>query len=93
MSDVEVTKNADLSRYEAHLEGKLAGYADYEVQGDVVSFPHTVTEPEFGGRGVASAIARTSLDEARAAGHSVRPACEFYADWIDKRPEYQDLLA
>lgn len=93
MSDVKVTDNAARSRYEAYVEGALAGYADYRVEGDVMTFPHTVTEPEFSGRGVASALARVSLDSAREAGRAVRPACAFYAGWIDKHPEYQDLLA
>lgn len=93
MSQAEVTKNEPESRYEAHVQGRLAGYADYDEQGGVVTFAHTVTEPEFGGRGVASAIARVSLDDARAAGRTVRPHCEFYAGWIDRHPEYQDLLA
>ncbi|WP_068431103.1 GNAT family N-acetyltransferase [Piscicoccus intestinalis] len=93
MTDVDVTKNEQLSRYEAHLDGSLAGYAEYDDDGSVVTFSHTVTEPEFGGRGVASALARHSLDEVRAAGRTVRPTCSFYAGWIDKHPDYQDLLA
>lgn len=92
MSDVTVTRNEQESRYEAHLDGELAGYAEYQDQGDTIVFPHTVTEPDFGGRGVGSALVRTSLDEAREQGRSVVPECEFYAGWIDKHPEYADLV-
>ncbi|MDO5627526.1 MAG: GNAT family N-acetyltransferase [Mobilicoccus sp.] len=104
MSEVQVTRNEDASRYEAHLDGELAGYAEYRYdneyrydderrEGGVVEFPHTVTEPRFGGRGVASAIARTSLEDARVDGLTVRPTCSFYAGWIEKHPEFADLVA
>ncbi|GMA38989.1 N-acetyltransferase [Mobilicoccus caccae] len=89
---MQVTKNEQAGRYEAHIDGELAGFAEYERSEGVVEFPHTVTEPEFGGRGVASALARTSLDEARAEGLQVIPSCSFYAGWISKHPEYADLV-
>lgn len=92
MSDVTVTKNEQMGRYEAHVDGTFAGFAEYVERGGVVVFPHTVTEPEFGGQGVASALARRSLDEAREAGHRVIPSCSFYAGWIEKHPEYADLV-
>ncbi len=93
MSDIEVTKNEAASRYEARLDGQLAGYAQYRRHDDLIVFPHTVTDPAFEGRGVASAIARVSLDEARDAGLRVRPDCSFYAGWIARHPDYQHLLA
>ena len=91
--DVQVRRNDSAGRYEAWLDGRLAGFAAFRESEGVVEFPHTVTEPEFGGRGVASALARASLDDAREAGRTVRPECGFYAGWIDKHPAYQDLLA
>ena len=92
MSDVQVRRNDDEHRYEAYLDGSLAGFAEFRRTADAVEFPHTVTQPEFGGRGVASALARTSLDEAREQGRRVIPSCSFYATWIEKHPEYADLL-
>lgn len=89
-----ITRNSERSRYEASLDGAVVGYSDYLLTGDVVVFPHTVTEPEYGGRGVASALARFSLDDVRARGGlTVLPQCSFYADWIRRHPEYADLLA
>lgn len=35
---------------------------------------------------------RTSLDEARTAGLRVLATCPFYAGWIERHPEYADLL-
>jgi predicted GNAT family acetyltransferase len=93
MSDVEVTNNTELSRYEAHIDGQLAGFADYHLRSSSIVFTHTEVDDAFEGKGVASAIARTSLDEIRAAGvYDVIPQCPFYAGWIDKHPDYQDLV-
>ena len=47
MSDVTVTRNAEQSRYEAHIDGELAGFAHYTQQDDVVVMDHTETEDGF----------------------------------------------
>lgn len=93
MSDVVVTDNPDLSRYEAHIDGELAGFAQYELHEHSIVFFHTEVDPAFEGKGVASALARASLDEVRSKGeHDVIATCPFYKGWIEKHPDYQDLL-
>lgn len=89
-----VTDNQQRSRFEAHLDDRLAGFADYRLSpGGIVTIPHTEVDPEFEGQGVGSALVRAALDAIRADGHRVNPACPFVAGWIDRHPEYQDLLA
>lgn len=93
MSDVEVSNNTELSRYEAHIDGKLAGFAEYHLRSSSIVFTHTEVGDEYGGQGVAGAIVRASLDEIRAAGvYDVVPLCPFYKGWIEKHPDYQDLV-
>ena len=53
---------------------------------------HTEVSPEYEGRGVGAALVRTALDEARAANLQVLPVCPFFAGWIARHPDYQDLL-
>jgi predicted GNAT family acetyltransferase len=81
-------------RYEARVDGwsELAGFSQYVRTPELIAFVHTEVDPEFEGRGVGSALVRTSLDEARAAGLRVLATCPFYAAWIDRHPEYTDLL-
>lgn len=94
MSEVEVTENTDAQRYEAHLDGKLAGVADYRLDGDVVVLTHTEVDDAYEGQGVGSALARGVLDDIRSqGGRSVLARCPFIAAWIDKHPDYADLLA
>ncbi len=88
-----VTHNPQASRYEAYLDGELAGFAEYETDGDVLVFHHTEVDPAFGGRGVATSLARGALDQVREqGGHTVRPDCPFIAAWIEKHPDYSALV-
>lgn len=94
MSDVSVTHEPERQRYEAHREGELAGVAEYRLEGDLVVFTHTQVEPAHEGQGIGSTLARAALDEVREAGErTVRADCPFIASWIDKHPDYADLLA
>lgn len=92
-AEVEVVDNPDRNRYEAWVGGELAGFARYNRHPTRITFVHTEVRPTCEGHGVGTAIARASLDEARAQGLEVRAVCPFYAAWIAHHPEYQDLLA
>ena len=93
MSDVQVTDNPAESRYEARVNGELAGFAAYETADDLITFTHTEVFDVYEGQGVGSALARGALDAVRADGsRKVLPRCPFIRGWIDKHPDYQDLL-
>ncbi|MDI2126367.1 GNAT family N-acetyltransferase [Yinghuangia seranimata] len=87
-----VTDVPDASRYEARVDGEVAGVAEYIRTPELIAFVHTEVDPKFEGRGIGGALVRTSLDAARADGLKVLPTCPFYAGWIGKHPEYQDLV-
>lgn len=91
--DIKLSRNDDAERYEIRLGGHRVGLADFYRRGDVVVIPHTETSPEFGGRGLASQLVRYCLDDIRAQGLRVEPACPFVAAYIRKNPEYADLLS
>lgn len=86
--------NRELSRYEAWLDGELAGETDYELDDGVADFNHTVVPPQFGGRGIAGALVSFAMDDVRTAGAwKVRPTCSYVAGWFAKHPDYAELLA
>ena len=89
---VVVDDNPMESRYEARVDGALAGVSQYELTADTIVFLHTVVAEEHEGRGVASAIARYALDDARARGLHVRPLCPYIRGWIERHREYADLV-
>lgn len=93
MAEVQVTDNPQESRYEARVDGELAGFAAYELAEDLIMFTHTEVDDAFEGQGVGSALARGALDAVRADGtRQVLPRCRFIRAWIEKHPDYQDLV-
>lgn len=93
MSELSVKHNFDATRYEAHLDGELAGFAEYQRTDQLVVFTHTEVDPKFEGKGVGSALAAFALDEVRAAGtHQVLPICPFIKVWIQRHPDYIQLV-
>jgi len=89
--NVTVTDAPERNRFEAWVDGNLAGYASYVRRGDVITFPHTEVTPEYEGTGVGGALARAALDDATARGTRVRALCPFIAGWIARHPAYQYL--
>jgi uncharacterized protein len=93
MSDVVVADNPEKHRYEARVDGELAGFAAYHLTRSSIVFTHTEVDPAFKGHGVGSALARSALDDVRAKGErDVVPVCPFIHGWIDDHPEYADLV-
>ena len=93
-TNVTVSDNGERQRFEAVDDsGVVAGFAEYKKRDDVLIFTHTEVDDAFEGRGVGSALARGALDQARETGLPVRATCSFIASYIDRHPEYQDLLA
>jgi predicted GNAT family acetyltransferase len=92
MSEIVVTDNPAEARFEAHVDGVLAGIAEYQLTDQLVVFTHTEVDPAFEGRGVGSAIAETALDQLRADGRrKALPVCPFIKGWIERHPDYLDV--
>ncbi len=92
MTAIDVSDNANDNRYEARIDGELAGFAAYELAERRIVFTHTEVFSEFEGRGVGSALARSALDDVRSrADLRVVPRCPFIRGWIDAHPDYADL--
>lgn len=93
MSEVKVTRNHDEDRYEAHLDGELAGLLEYQLTRDLAVLTHTEVDEAFGGRGIGGALTQFALDDIEAEGkRRVMPLCPFVKAWIGRHPEYQRLV-
>ena len=88
----EVADNPALSRYEMVVDGVTA-FVAYRRDGDVVELVHTEVPQALSGRGVGTTLARGTLDLIRAAGLTIRPLCPFIAAFIQRHPDYADLVA
>lgn len=89
---VSVTDAPDARRYEARIDGRLAGFAQYRIADGLITFTHTEVKEEFEGRGIGGQLARTALDEARARDLRVDPQCPFIRSWIERHAGYADLM-
>ncbi|WP_151083800.1 GNAT family N-acetyltransferase [Nocardioides cynanchi] len=92
MSDISVRDNPADNRFEAFVDGKLAGFSAYALSDGVIAFTHTEVDDAFEGHGVGSALVRQSLDQVRESGTlQVKALCPFVRVWIEHHPDYQDL--
>jgi uncharacterized protein len=90
--EIMVTDAPESQRYEAHIDGRLAGYMEYQVAGRLLVITHTEVVPEFEGHGVGGALVRAGLDALRVDGRHVLPLCPFAKAWIGRHPDYIDLV-
>ncbi|HZZ68253.1 MAG TPA: GNAT family N-acetyltransferase [Phenylobacterium sp.] len=88
---LSVVMNEQTQRFEVTLDGEVA-FTEYHLHPDYITLPHTVAPPAFEGKGVGSTLAKAALDYAREHGLKVKPACPFIAGYIQKHPEWQDLV-
>jgi predicted GNAT family acetyltransferase len=82
-----VTRNLPLSRFDIHVDGELAGFADYTIKDGVVVFPHTEIAPKFGGKGLGTILVEFALNEIAQENLTVEPLCPFVSKYIGKHPE------
>ncbi len=80
-------------RFEIYLGKSLAGFSDYLEADGVRTFNHTVTLPEYRGNGLAAILTEHVLEDSRARGFFVIPACWFVREFIESSAgRYDDLL-
>jgi predicted GNAT family acetyltransferase len=89
---IEVRDNPDEERYQATVDGEVAGFSIYRTRPGLIAFVHTEVDDAFEGQGVGSTLVREELDDARRRGLSVLPFCPFVNAYIERHREYVDLV-
>jgi predicted GNAT family acetyltransferase len=87
-----VRNSPESGRYEIVDGDRVLGIAAYERRGGTLVFTHTEVDQDSGHEGVGSALVRGALDDVRSAGERVVPRCPFVRGWIDRHPDYADLV-
>jgi uncharacterized protein len=88
----EVVEDKEQSRYEVHLDGETVAIADYVKSPDSVSFTHTETFAGHKGQGLAGQMIERALRDAREEELEVIPFCSFVSDYVERNPEFLDLV-
>ena len=87
----DIRDNQEQSRFETTVDGHTA-FASYHRDKGRITFTHTEVPPELEGRGIAGAIVKHALDDARANNLGVVVQCAYVSSYVRRHPEYQDLL-
>ncbi|GIE93134.1 NAD(+)/NADH kinase [Paractinoplanes rishiriensis] len=87
-----VVDSFEQQRYEILLGGEVAGVLHYRRHGDRIELMHTEVEQSFSGRGLAGRLAAAALADARNRATPVTATCPFVRGYLDRHPEYSDLL-
>ena len=87
-----VRDNREKRRFEIDLGDGSFAIAEYRLRAGKIIFTHTEVPPAHEGRGIGSLLVRTALASARERGLKVIPICPFFAAYIKKHAEEQDLL-
>lgn len=94
MSNIEIVHIPERSRYAILIDGEVAGFTLAKEGADgVLLFSHTEVDDAYEGQGLASKLVAGALDHVRAHGRRIEVTCEYVLGFLEKHPEYQDLLA
>lgn len=91
MSEHEIRDERDKGRFVTEVDGETATVR-YSIDGDTIRLTHTNVPPSLEGRGIGSSLAKYALDTARDEGLEVRPQCPFIASYIERHPDYRDVV-
>jgi predicted GNAT family acetyltransferase len=86
-----VRDNSAQHRFELDADGHIA-FSEYRRANGVLTIMHTEVPKALEGRGIGSGLIRGVLDAARSEGLKVKPVCPFAKAYIERHPEYADLL-
>jgi hypothetical protein len=86
-----VRDNKSRQRFELDVDGTMA-FANYRLVPGSVIIIHTETPPALRGRGIASKLVEGALEMIRADGLKVVAGCGFVVDYLEKHPEYSDMV-
>jgi len=88
----DVLDAPDRGRFERREAGGTA-FADYRLEGEVLTITHVESPPALRGTGAAGRLMQGVCEIARARRLTIRPLCTYAARYIQSRPALADLLA
>ena len=88
-----IIHNSTTQRFETTIDG-ITAFLSYQARDDGAwDYNHTIVPKALGGRGLGSQLVKFALDHAKSENKKIIASCSFVASYVDKHPEYQDLVA
>jgi predicted GNAT family acetyltransferase len=91
IEQLPIVDNRERRRFEVGA-GDQAAFLRYTITGDRIDLIHTEVPEELEGHGLGGKLAAFGLNYAREHGLRVVPTCPFVAAYIERHPEYADLV-
>ncbi len=90
---VRIVDEPGRQRYEARVGDIVAGFLEYRSVGTRTILVHTEVDASMEGRGIGGRLVTGALDDLRARGRRITVKCPFVAAFLERHPEYRDLVA
>ncbi|OAV43245.1 GNAT family N-acetyltransferase [Lewinella sp. 4G2] len=88
----QVVNNEDEFRFEI-VSGSQTSILDYRLGRKRIALVHTEVPDELQGQGLGSALVAFALQHAKDKGLMVLPYCPFVAAYLERHPEWSDIVA
>lgn len=89
--EFELEDNKEKKRFEVEIEASTA-FVEYQKNNEIISLTHTEVPEELGGQGVGSKMIGKVLSKIKEDGKKVKISCPFIKNYVDKHPEFNDLV-
>jgi uncharacterized protein len=90
---MDIRHDTSAQRFVLARDGEQATL-DYRLveEENLIHFIRTWVPPRLRGRGFGARLVKEGLEHARGAGYRVTTSCWFVDEFLERRPEYQDLV-
>jgi len=91
--ELRIVDNEEARRFELCLGEELAGVMIYRSRPNALALIHTEVDPGFSGQGLGGKFVAAVLDQLRESEVKILPLCPFVSSYVERHPEYLDLVA
>jgi hypothetical protein len=88
----EITVGKEADRFTISVDGGPGGFTEFAARDGERVFTHTEVNDEFEGRGLATILVGEALEATRDTGLRIVPVCNLVAAYIEKHPEFSDVV-
>ncbi len=89
---MDIRNNEEAHRWEATVDGKVVGFAEYKAKPERVIFTHTEVDEALEGQGIASKLARAALDDSVARDLRITIYCPFFTSYVKRHTQYAAFI-
>lgn len=90
MSEIKITDN---NRFELKFEESIAFIEFDKIEPNILDLLHTEVPDELAGKGIGSKLVLSALQYCKDNELKIFPSCPFIAKYIDKHPEWKELVS